>query len=157
MHVIFTAFLFVSLAGSALAGPLDLCDHVESHREKIMELFKCILSSATPELEVQLKQLKPKLYCSNYYIVVKKVCHKKPFAVFMREYLSTPELYGELEKLAQGCQKTDATARVQPEQTEPTPGLRKRIVDYMMWLADKASAIKDAIIRRVTFNKASSA
>ncbi|XP_065292443.1 uncharacterized protein [Dermacentor albipictus] len=157
MHVLFTTFLFVTLASSALAGPLDLCDHVGSRREEIIKLFNCILSKATPELVDQLEELKPKLYCTNYYVVVKKICHTKRFAVFMREYLSTPELYAELEKLGQECQKTDTTTRVQPAQEEPAPGLLKRIGHYILWLADKACDIKDAVIRRVAPYKASSA
>ncbi|KAK8770779.1 hypothetical protein V5799_012757 [Amblyomma americanum] len=54
-------------------------DHVESRQKEIINLFKCIMARASAELQDQLKELKPKLYCTDYYIVVKKVCRLKPF------------------------------------------------------------------------------
>ncbi|XP_077504993.1 uncharacterized protein LOC144114865 isoform X2 [Amblyomma americanum] len=158
MNVRLTAVVFIIAAGAAAAGPLDLCDHVESRQKEIINLFKCIMARASAELQDQLKELKPKLYCTDYYIVVKKVCRLKPFAAFMREYLSTPALYSEMENLAEQCQKRGAPAHSRPVQKQETeaPGLWQRITKYLKKLAVMAADMMRGIVRRFTSNNTAS-
>ncbi|KAL3180547.1 hypothetical protein MRX96_009094 [Rhipicephalus microplus] len=148
MQLKFTAFLLVTLASNALAGSLDLCDNVQSRRTEIIQLFECILSKATPELVEELQELKPKLLCTNFFIVVKKVCRNKPF---------TEDLYAEYNKLVRECLKGDPTSQVQPELQQPAPGLWNRFISYMKWPIVRARNVKDAIIRRFTSDKTASA
>lgn len=157
MQLQFTAFLLVTLSSNAFTGSLDLCENVQSRRTEIIQLFECILSKATPELVEELEELKPKLLCTNFFIVVKKVCRNKPFGAFLHDYLSTEDLYAEYNKLVRECLKGDPTSQAQPELQQPAPGLWNRFISYMKWPIVRARNVKDAIIRRFTSDKTASA